>query len=84
MLLSRISGDSTVDGLRAEKEKRSTRSRLRVDSGFVSFDKLQEVGVSPYLSFIPILNVLLMFRLNEVVRGRLIGLKPCDRIDMNF
>ena len=37
MLLSRISGDPTVDGLRAEKEKRSTRSKLRVDSGFREF-----------------------------------------------
>ena len=37
MLLSRISGDPVVGGLRGEKEKRSMRSRLRVDSGFVSF-----------------------------------------------
>ena len=37
MLLSRIPGDSTVGGLRGDKEKRSTRSRLRVDSGIVSF-----------------------------------------------
>ena len=49
-----------------------------------SFLKLQEVGVSPYLSFIPLLSVLLMFELNEVVRGRLIGPKPWDRIDTNF
>ena len=40
-----------------------------------SFDKLQEVGVSPYLSFIPILSILRMFELNEAVRGRLIGPK---------
>ena len=52
-LLSKNTGDPTVSGLQDEKERRSTRSRLRVDSGFVSFDKLQEVGVSPYLSFIP-------------------------------
>ena len=37
MLLSRISGDPTVGGLRGEKEKRSTRSRIRVDSRIVSF-----------------------------------------------
>ena len=55
-----------------------------MDSGFVSFDKLQEVRFSPYLSFIPILNVLLMFRLNEAVRGRLIGPKTWDRIDKIF
>ena len=41
-----------------------------------SFLKLQEVGFSPYLSFIPILSVLSMFELNEAVRGRLIGPKP--------
>ena len=36
-LLSRNTGDPTIGGLRAEKERRSTQSRLRVDSGFVSF-----------------------------------------------
>ena len=61
MLLSRNTRDPTVGSLRDKKEKRSTWSRLRVDSGFVSFDKLQEVGVSPYLSFIPILNVFRCF-----------------------
>ena len=49
-----------------------------------SFDKLQEVGVSPYLRFIPILSVLLMFLLNEAVRGRWIGPKTWDRIDIIF
>ena len=49
-----------------------------------SFLKLQEVGVSPYLSFIHILSVLRMFELNEAVRGHLIGPKPWDRIDSNF
>ena len=57
MLLSRISEDSTVGDLRGEKEKRSTRDRLRVDSGIGSFFKLLKVGFSPYLSFTPILNV---------------------------
>ena len=70
--------------LQAEKEKRSTLSRLRVDSGLWSFFKLLEVGVSPYLSFIPILSILSMFESNEAVRGRLIGPKPWDRIDINF
>ena len=36
-LLSKNTGNPTVGGLRADKEKRFTRSRLRVDSGFVSF-----------------------------------------------
>ena len=38
-----------------------------------SFVKLREVGVSPYLDFILYLSTLLMFELNEAVRGRLIG-----------
>ena len=83
-LLSRNTSDPTVGGLRGEKEKRSTRVRLRVDSGIGSFFKLLEVGFSPYLGFIPILNVLLMFLLNEVVRGRLIGTKTWDRIIGNI
>ena len=61
MLLSRISGDPTVGGLRGEKEKRITRGRLRLDFGIGSFFKLLEVGFSPYLSFYSHLNVLLMF-----------------------
>ena len=48
------------------------------------FLKLREVGVFPYLGFIPALSTLQMFESNEVVRGRLIGPKPWDRIDMNF
>ena len=63
VLLSRITEDPTVGGLRGKKEKCSTRDRLRVDFGIGSFFKLLEVGFSPYLGFIPILNVLLMFRL---------------------
>ena len=84
MLLSRIQGDPTVGGLRDKKDKCSTRSRLSVDSRIGSFFKLLEVGFSPYLSFYSHLNVLLMFRLNEVVRGRLIGPKTWDRIDRIF
>ena len=49
-----------------------------------SFLKLFEVGVSPYLGFIPSLSTLRMFESNKAVRGRLIGPKPWDRIDMNF
>ena len=43
-----------------------------------SFDKLQEVGVSPYLGFIPSLSTLSIFESNGIVRGRLIGPKPWD------
>ena len=67
MLLSRISEDPTVGGLRGEKEKGSTRGRLRVDSGIGGFFKLLEVGFSPYLGFIPILNVLRMLESKEAV-----------------
>ena len=40
-----------------------------------SFLKLQEVGFSPYLSFILILSVFRCFDWFEAVRGRLIGPK---------
>ena len=49
-----------------------------------SFLKLLEVGVSPYLGFIPSLSTFRMIEFSEVVKGRLIGPKPWDRIDMNF
>ena len=49
-----------------------------------SLDKLLEVGVSPYLSFIPILSIFSMFELNGAVRGRLIGPKAWDRIVGKF
>ena len=42
------------------------------------FDKLQEVGVFPYLGFTLCLSTLLMFELNEGVRGCLIGFKLLD------
>ena len=48
------------------------------------FLKLREVGVSPYLGFILCLRAMLMFELNEVVRGRLIGPKSWDRIVIIF
>ena len=51
---------------------------------FRSFDKLREVGVSPYLGFILYLSTLLMFELNEAVRGRLIGLKSWNQNVRNF
>ena len=76
MLLSRKSGDPTVGGLWGEKEKRSTRGRLRVDSRIGSFFKLLEVGFSPYLGFIPIFSTFRMFELIEAIRDRLIGPKP--------
>ena len=47
-------------------------------------DKLLEVGVSPYLGFILCLRAMLMFELNEAMRGRLIGPKSWDRIVIIF
>ena len=44
-----------------------------------NFDKLREVGVSPYFGFILYLSTLLMFELNEVVRGSLIGSKSWNQ-----
>ena len=49
-----------------------------------SFLKLREVGVSPYLRFIPVLSTLQMFESKEAVRGRLIGPKTWDLIIRNF
>ena len=44
-----------------------------------SFLKLREVGVFPYLSFILCLRSMLMFELNEAVRGRLIDSKSWNQ-----
>ena len=53
-----------------------------MDLGFASFDKLQEIGVSPYLYFIPILSVFQCFSWLEALNGRLIDPKAWDRIDL--
>ena len=45
-----------------------------------SFDKLREVGVSPYLGFTLYLCVFQCFGLFEAMRGHLIGPKTWDRI----
>ena len=45
-----------------------------------SFNKLREVGDSPYLGFILCLRTMLMLELVGAVRGRLIGPKTLDRI----
>ena len=54
-----------------------------MDPGFASFDKLLEVGFSPYLGFIPIFSTFQMFEL-EAIRGCLIGLKHWDQINRKF
>ena len=48
-------------------------------TGFEEFNKLREVGVSPYLGFTLCLSTLLMLELNEAVRGRLISSKTRNR-----
>ena len=48
------------------------------------FDKLREVGDLSYLGFILYLSTLLMFELNEAMRGRLIGPKSWDQIVIIF
>ena len=45
-----------------------------------SFDKLREVGVSPYLGFTLYLSVFQCFGWFEALNGRLIGPKTWDRI----
>ena len=73
---------SAVFGTREKAALRGEGFSWLPDLG--SFLKLREVGVSSYLGFIPSLSTLSMFELNEAVRGRLIGPKTWDRIDINF
>ena len=49
-----------------------------------SFDKLREVGVSPYLGFTLYLSVFQCFGWFEALNDRLIGPKTWDRIIGNF
>ena len=48
-LLSRIPGFRTVGSRRAKNQSCFTRQGLRVGTGFVEFQQLQEVGVFSYL-----------------------------------
>ena len=84
MLLSKIPGNRTVGFRQSKKGKHSTRSRLRVDPGFVEFPQTPRGRIFSILEFYSHLNVLTMFRLNEAVRGHLIGPKTWDRIDKIF
>ena len=49
-----------------------------------SFDKLREVGVSPYLGFTLYLSVFQCFGWFEALNDRLIGPKTWDQIIGNF
>ena len=83
-LLSSFPANPTVGGLRGEKEKCSTQSRLRGDPGFVEFPQTPRGRISPYLGFIPIFSVFRMFDSIEAIRGRWIGPKTWDRINTIF
>ena len=73
---------STIFGIRRKAALREAGYAWTPD--LRSFDKLLEVGVSPYLGFIHSLSTLSMFELNEAVSGRLIGPKSWDQIVINF
>ena len=49
-----------------------------------SFDKLREVGVSPYLGFTLCLRAMSMFLLVEALNDHLIGPKTWDRSVRNY
>ena len=86
-LRSRANGPLDFDGARRENILRGVGyawSRLRVDSGFSEFPQTPRGRIFSLLDFYSHLNVLLMFRLNEAVRGCLIGPKTWDRIDRIF
>ena len=51
MLLSKIPGNRTVGFRRSKKGKRSTRSRLRVDPGFVEFPQTPRGRIFSLLEF---------------------------------
>ena len=68
---------STVVGTRRKAALRGETYAWTPD--LRSFDKLREVGDLSYLGFILRLSTLLMFELNETLRGRLIGPKPWNR-----
>ena len=80
MLLSRISEDSTVSGLRGKKESCSTRKGLHVGTKFKEFRQTPRGRGFSLFGFILYLRTMLMFELVEVVRGRLIGPQTWDRI----
>ena len=63
MLLSKIPGNRTVGFRRSKKGKRSTRSRLRVDPGFVEFPQTPRGRIFSLLGFYSFFKCFSMFRL---------------------
>ena len=78
----RAIGPLDFDGARRENVLRGVGYAWTPD--LWSFLKLQEVGFSPYLGFIPIFNVFRMFESIEAIRGCWIGPKTWDRINIIF
>ena len=72
-LRSRVIGPLDFDGARRENVLRGAGYAWTPDLRV--FDKLQEVGVSPYLCLFLFLSVFRCFGWFEAVRGRLIGPK---------
>ena len=62
-LLSRFTGDRTVEILRAKKESCSTRKGLRVDSGFREFHQTSRGRRFILLGFCTLFKCYMMFRL---------------------
>ena len=79
-LLSSFPANSTIGSFRDKKEDALRGAGYAWTLDLRSFDKLREVGDSPYLGFTLCLRDMLMFELIEAVSGRLIGPKTWDRI----
>ena len=73
---------SAVVGTRREADLREETYAWAPD--LRSFEKLREVGVSPYLGFTLCLRAMLKFRLVEALNGHLIGPKTWDRSVRNY
>ena len=63
VLLSKIPSNRTVGFRRSKKGKRSTRSRLRVDPGFVEFPQTPRGNIFSLLEFYSHFKCFSMFRL---------------------
>ena len=63
-LLSRFTGDSAIEILRAKKESCSTRKGLRVDSGFREFRQTPIGRRFILLGFYTLFKCFIMFRLD--------------------
>ena len=72
-------GDPTVDGRRDKKENCSTQKGHHVSTRFKEFPQTQRGRGFSLLGFIPSFKCFAMFRLNEAVRGSLIGSKAWNR-----